>query len=281
MGWDYGGAFEKFPMKPNAVYKYSNGSTIKVHNIFEPLPSFMKQADLIFCDPPWNMGNLQSFYTKAEVTDRIDNFKTFYSRLFECLAEISPNTCYIEIGKEYLSVFVEKLKAMYKYVHFYNSTYYHRLDNKCYVVRASNKAKKPKLDDIDEEDIISWICENEDFKCIGDLCMGRGLVGLYAYKNNKSFVGTELNHKRLSVLVERIYNLSSEIPKEVIPDLVDDINFNRIKELSGMTYKELSNVLDIPERTVVDWSLGKRNPPKYTLRLIHYYLSNEGIIGNK
>ena len=39
---------------------------------------------------------------------------------------------------------------------------------------------------------------------IGDLCMGRGLVGVNAYKNGKRFVGTELNHKRLAVLLERI-----------------------------------------------------------------------------
>ena len=34
--------------------------------------------------------------------------------------------------------------------------------------------------------------------------MGRGLVGVNAYKNGKRFVGTELNHKRLAVLLERI-----------------------------------------------------------------------------
>lgn len=37
--------------------------------------------------------------------------------------------------------------------------------------------------------------------------MGRGLVGVNAYKNGKRFVGTELNHKRLAVLLERIVNM--------------------------------------------------------------------------
>jgi hypothetical protein len=36
--------------------------------------------------------------------------------------------------------------------------------------------------------------------------MGKGLVGKYAYFNNKSFVGIELNHKRLAILVDFIKN---------------------------------------------------------------------------
>lgn len=170
----------------------------------EEIPGFMKEADLIFVDPPWNKGNLNTFYTKAEKVERLDSFGIFYKRLFECIKEIAPRTCYIEIGKEYLADFIMEMKDIFKYVTFYNSTYYHKKDRLCYVVRGSNRYKKPKLDNMDEEDIIEWICKNEDYNCIGDLCMGMGLVGLNAYKNGKKFVGTELNHKRLSVLIERI-----------------------------------------------------------------------------
>ena len=57
---------------------------------------------------------------------------------------------------------------------------------------------------MDEEKIIEFICKNIEYNCIGDICMGRGLVGLNSYLNNKNFVGIELNHKRLSVLLENI-----------------------------------------------------------------------------
>jgi len=201
--WEYGGAYMRYPLTEEP-YVFSNGSIVKVHNIFNPLPEFMKQADLIFVDPPWNLGNLNTFYTKADRTDYQDSFEKFYKRLFECIKEINPHTCYVEIGKEYLADFIIEMRNLYKYVTFYNSTYYHNKDNLCYVVRGSKKFKKPKLDNIDEEDIIEWICANEDYTVIGDLCMGRGLVGFNAYKNGKKFVGTELNHKRLSVLIERV-----------------------------------------------------------------------------
>lgn len=201
--WDYGGSYLRHPIEGKTVL-FSDGSVVKDHNIFDPLPSFMKYADLIFVDPPWNLGNLNTFYTKAERQDYHDSFEVFYKRLFECIREIKPATCYVEVGKEYLSEFIQEMKKIYKQVTFYNSTYYHKKGNLCYVIRGGSKRKKLPLDYMDEEDIIAWICENEDYKCIGDLCMGRGLVGANAFRNNKRFVGTELNHKRLSVMVENL-----------------------------------------------------------------------------
>ena len=207
--WNYGNAIERHPIQEGQTAIFDNGSMVKVHNIFDPLPNIMLNADLIFVDPPWNLGNLNAFYTKADRTDYQDSFEKFYKRLFECIAEISPKTCYIEVGKEYLAEFNVEAKRIYKHVTFYNSSYYHRKENICYVIRAGKRKKLP-LDYMDEEDIIEWICANEEYDCIGDLCMGRGLVGLNAYKNGKRFVGTELNPKRLAVLLERITDLGGK-----------------------------------------------------------------------
>jgi len=202
--WKYGGAYLRHPIAPGKVVLFEDGSKLKVHNIFDTLPLFMREADLIFVDPPWNQGNLNSFYTKAGRTDYHDSFTPFYKRLFECIKGIKPKTCYVEIGKEYLAEFILEMKQLFKQVTFYNSSYYHRRENMCYVVRGSRKRKKLPLDYMDEEDIIAWVCENEEYNCIGDLCMGQGLVGIHAHKNGKKFVGTELNHRRLSVLVEQL-----------------------------------------------------------------------------
>ena len=214
--WNYGNAYKRHPIADNEIVVFDNGSKIKVHDIFNPLPEFMKEADLIFVDPPWNLGNLNSFYTKADRNDYKDSFIPFYKRLFECIAEINPKTCYVEIGKDYLADFIIEMRKIYKQVTFYNSSYYHRKNNMCYVVRGSNKRKKLPLDYMDEEDIIAWVCENEEYDVIGDLCIGRGLVAVGAYKNGKKFVGTELNHKRLSVLIERVVFLGATYTKEAI-----------------------------------------------------------------
>jgi len=202
--WEYGEAYKRHTIEPGKIVTFEDGSKLQVHDIFDPLPDFMREADLIFVDPPWNLGNLNSFYTKADRQDHQDSFERFYKRLFVCIEEINPRTCYIEVGKQYLPEFVTEARKLYKQVTFYNSSYYHKRDNICYVIRASNNRKKVPLEYMDEEDIIAWICANEDYECIGDLCMGLGLVGLNAHKNGKRFVGTELNPKRLAVLLEKI-----------------------------------------------------------------------------
>jgi hypothetical protein len=202
--WSYGNAYIRHPIGGGQVAVFDDGSMVKVHNIFDPLPAFMREADLIFVDPPWNLGNLNTFYTKAGRDDKQDSFERFYKRLFECIAEITPKTCYVEVGKEYLSEFIQEMKRLYPAVTFYNSTYYHGKDKLCYIIRGTAKRAKLPLDYMDEEDIIAWICVNENYTCIGDLCMGRGLVGVNAFKAGKQFVGTELNHKRLAVMLERL-----------------------------------------------------------------------------
>ncbi len=201
--WKYDGSIDKYPIKPGEIWVQS-GNMVAVNNIFDGLPEWMKRADLVFIDPPWNMRNVNSFVTKAGRSDYIDDFLPFYKKLFEHLAAIAPKTAYVEVGKEYLADFIMEMRKLYKYVTCYNSMYYRRKENICYVIRGSHKAKKPKLDYMDEEDIIAWVCENEAFECIGDFVMGRGLVGEHAHRNGKRFVGCDLNPARLAVLLNKI-----------------------------------------------------------------------------
>lgn len=204
MKWDYGEAYRRHPIDTR-IAVFSDGSMLKCHDIFNPLPGFMQEADILFVDSPWNKGNLRSFYTKAETEPPETDYTKFYRRLFECIKEIGPKTAYCEIGKEYLADFIVEMRKLYKHVTFYNSTYYHNARNLCYIVRGSSKRTKMQLDGMDEEDVIECICANEQYNCVADLCMGRGLVALNAAKNGRRFVGTEMNHKRLSVAVEKLY----------------------------------------------------------------------------
>ena len=201
--WEYGGVYKKYDLENGKPYVFDDGSIIQVQDIIYGLPDFMRQADVIFVDPPWNQGNMTSFYTKAD-TANPHKIQSLYDTIFKYLEEINPKYAFMEIGKEYLAETIMDFKKIFKYVTFYNSGYYHSKDKFCYVVQGSQKRKNFKLDGMDEENIIKWICENIDYECIGDFCMGRGLVGLYSYMNGKRFVGTELNHKRLAVLIDRI-----------------------------------------------------------------------------
>lgn len=205
--WTYGDAFLRHPIQEGQRAVFADGSTIAVHDIFEALPAHMHTADLLFIDPPWNRGNLNTFYTKAGRTDYQESFEVFYKRLFACIADLAARTCYIEVGKEYLAEFLTEAKRLYPHVTFYNSTYYHKKENLCYVIHAGHKHMNRHVDGMDEEDIIAWICQHEEYACIGDLCMGLGTVGIQSYIHRKKFVGTELNPRRISVMLEKLTTL--------------------------------------------------------------------------
>ena len=210
MTYDYGDAYKSYPIQSGTAV-FDGGSRLKVHDIMNPLPAWMLDADCIFTDSPWNTGNLRTFYTKAEIQPGFDaTFETFFHRLFACIADIRPKSCWLEIGKEYLADYIVEMRKIYKYVTFFNSMYYKKNTNYCYVVRgSSSSARGIHLDGMDESDIIKWVCENEDASCVGDLCMGQGLVACAAYSNGRRFVGTELNHKRLSVTISKVVKLGA------------------------------------------------------------------------
>jgi hypothetical protein len=190
------------------IYSLPNDSTVAVHDIYDDLPDFMQQADCLFIDIPYDQSLLTNFKNRPEsvVSDRNDGkFGSFLDRLFECIDQISPATLFLETGKQALAECIKRAEARYRYVTFYNSTYYRKRENKCYVIHATNEHQRRRyreLEDLDEAEIIEWICANHEYQCIGDLCMGQGLVGKHAFLNGRKFVGTELNKKRLAVLVD-------------------------------------------------------------------------------
>lgn len=195
------------------TYNLPNNSICKVQDIFDNIPSWFT-PDILFTDPPYNQSLYTNFLNKDDCTNLLSknntkNFNDFNKRLFEIITNISPKIVFLEIGKEYLAEYINELKKIYKYVNFYNSYYYNNLKNKCYITHATNifnVSKFKDIEDLDEKEIIKWICKNIEFDCIGDLCMGKGLVGKYAFLNNKKFVGIELNKKRLALLVDFIKN---------------------------------------------------------------------------
>lgn len=108
------------------------------------------------------------------------------------------------MGKEHLADVIMAMRQQFRYVTFYNSTYYHRSTNHCYWVRGGSKRVSRPLDGMDEADVIHWIAAHEEATCMGDLCLGLGLVAQAAQKVGRRFVGTEINPKRLAVVLESL-----------------------------------------------------------------------------
>lgn len=201
--WNYGDAYKRHDM--GGIIRIGGG-ILKVHNIFDELPEFMLEADCIFCDPPCSRANINTFYTKADRDDYQESFEPFTLRFFECIKAVSPKQVFIEVFKSNRERFTDELKGIFRTVMEYESFYYNNRKNRCWILHAHNQGGeiRHEIGEIDEEKAIAYICENVKFDCIGDFCMGQGLVAKYAARFGRRFVGTELNGKRLAVAVERV-----------------------------------------------------------------------------
>ena len=54
-----------------------------------------------------------------------------------------------------------------------------------------------------------------------------------------------------------------------------------LRESTGMNRKEFCKYFQIPYRTVTEWELDNRHAPEYVLRLLEYYIQNEGLVKKK
>lgn len=201
--WEYGGVYHQYNM--DGTINLPNDSKVKVCDLTIEMPDFMKEADTLFIDPPCSQGNLTTFYTKADMSVN-NGFENFYKLLFQRIGEINPKHLYLEVFASNYDKFLSECKLRFTNVIVYKSFYYNNIKNNCWILHCSNVgiAYNNNLENIDEEKIIKHICQSTEYDCIGDLCMGRGLVGKYAYLASKKFVGTELNKKRLAILIDFI-----------------------------------------------------------------------------
>ena len=51
-----------------------------------------------------------------------------------------------------------------------------------------------------------------------------------------------------------------------------------LRESTGMNRTEFCKYFQIPYRTVTEWELDNRHAPEYVLRLLEYYIRNEGLM---
>ena len=176
-----------------------------VSDLYDRLPDFMTAADCVFVDPPYNAALENGFRTKAGLTRNPHGFGRFLDTLFARIDAIAPQICFVEIGRQHPGEIRRRLDARFATVETYPATYYKR--SPCFVVRGGAEPSAVEYAALDEADIIARICQREPFTMIADLCIGRGAVGIAAYKARRPFCGVELNPARLAVLANRIHQL--------------------------------------------------------------------------
>ncbi len=206
--WRYGDSWERHPIAAGEIWtETGTGSAVAVADLFDGLPAFMTQADMIYVDPPWNTGNVGSFYTKAGTARRGD-FDDLLAALLDGVATIQASVCYMEMGRQNLGKTLDALGRLYPTIQYWLITYYRR--NPSYLIRGGPRPATADFTGSDDMDTPRLAMQSEMFTCVADLCMGRGLTATTAYQLGKRFVGTELNPRRLACAIDKVAQLGGD-----------------------------------------------------------------------
>lgn len=200
--YQYGDSWERYPMQAGEVWGWPDGSRVAVHDLFAPLPPWLR-ADLVFVDPPYNKAQYTGYYSKADLPRPDHDYNTFMQVLLARVAAMGARTLYVEMGSQTVAAWHGDLQRLYPHVQLWPVTYYRK--HPTWLLRGSHGGPTDyDYSGQDEAACIRLIAQRETYAVYGDPCMGRGLVGLAAYAAGKPFVGTELNPRRLAVLLDKL-----------------------------------------------------------------------------
>lgn len=200
----YDGSIDEYPIKEGEIYELTNGSKIQIADITRGIPSFLRQADCVFIDPAGSKGVLKSYYTKAEKECPIQTFGEFVEHISRCVTEISPTRLFVECFMRNREQLESMVRNLYPHVKVYNATYYHRPENKAWIIQGSYNPEEYEFEGMDEWDIVFKLCKEVPFTSIADFFMGQGLVAEAAFAAGKQFFGSDMNRNRLAVAINRV-----------------------------------------------------------------------------
>lgn len=200
----YDGSIDEYPISEGQVYELANGSKIQIADITKGIPSYEKQADCVFIDPAGSKGVLKSYYTKADKECPVDTFDEFIEWIKKCIREINPDRLFVECFMRNREQLEAMVKELFPHVVIYDSKYYHKPENKAWIIQGTKQPEKYDFDGMDEWDIVYKMCKEVPFNSITDFFMGQGLVAEAAFSAGKPFYGSDMNRNRLAVAISRV-----------------------------------------------------------------------------
>ena len=56
------------------------------------------------------------------------------------------------------------------------------------------------------------------------------------------------------------------------------MTIKQLRSLTKLSQSKFALAVGVPVRTIQQWEQGERNPPEYVVKLIEYYIKNEGLV---
>jgi hypothetical protein len=208
--WDYGDEGRRFPVEPRDVW------TVGAHwfacgDILDLDPILDSPVTLVYTDPPWQQGNVNSFRTKAGLPKAEHSWLDLYRRIVE-LAGDAP--CWIEGGvrqaEQVQVVLPGPSTAMFEI------TYYRK--HPC-VLHYSGPVPPPvDPTGVDDEHTPAHVLAAYEPGLVLDLCAGRGLTARAAYKQGWDSFNVELGPHRVSAALARLSKATLTQPTLLMRD---------------------------------------------------------------
>lgn len=205
MNWTYGNHWERFPIRPGEIWQAGQHRVICADITKLDPVALLGAPDLIYVDPPWNQGNVASFYTKAG-----QKGQGSFTELREALMRTfqAARVVWAEMGKQHIDEFAAQVeRSGGKITHRFSCTYYRR--HLVYLIRADfsggpalRAGAVAALEGADDEKTPGLVLQAEAWaRRILDPCTGRGLTGRTTHQQGRRFCGSELNPRRLANLL--------------------------------------------------------------------------------
>jgi len=211
--WSYGDAGDRWEVRPGDLWSVGPHRLLCDDLHDTDAGRFPFAADAVYVDPPWNSGNEASFRTKASLPKAAgspaERWRQFCYDLTSTLAVVCPTgPWFIEgtvVGRAEggpYDVMVEACEAHgHPLAQQWQITYYRK--QPC-LLGSFGPAPVLDLTGLDDEDTPAAVIGDVDAATWFDPCAGRGLTAVSAHAAGRTFVGMELNPRRMAVTIDRL-----------------------------------------------------------------------------
>jgi hypothetical protein len=163
--------------------------------------AFAADATLVYADPPWNAGNLSSFYTKAGKSKPMFGWIDVYQRIFELAGE---RPCFVEGGVQQIAQVEAVVDA--RYYQRWPIRYYRRHDAVLHYVGPTPPPSGFDPSGLDDERTPLAVLVCHAGGIVFDPCAGRGLTSRSAAQLGWwHSLNNELHPNRLSAALTALH----------------------------------------------------------------------------
>lgn len=211
--FSYGRAGDRYPMEIGDVWELGP-HTLVCGDLQAGYGSMIPAPDMVYVDPPYNVGLAKGYRTKAGVPNPNMRFEDLIGSIMEAVRGCKGDV-YMESGTKEADNICSIMDAHgCKVYNRWNVTYYKK--NPAVLIRGSF-TKPTKLSEspegMDDEDTPTWAIahSSKPGDLIVDTCTGQGNTAVSAHKLGRRFFGTELNPRRLAVTIEKLVKLGCKV----------------------------------------------------------------------